>query len=774
VRLEWFPLKNIIRWTARRHGFLDPITLIARLSSFGQPAEVEQPIELLRAGVILHARGLLNARVIQHNLDWVWPLWVERQFDPNDAAFIPRAFSITHVNLTHRNWTALGLPGCALYPLVDPHGLVTPHYDGWSIDTWVFGKGGVELIPSRTQLCAQSIRFDDGVQVRSETREQGLLLRSEAWATHDGSELAAHLAISVRAPIGSWLVVSVRPYNPEGISLIERIAVEAEGMQLCINDRSIVEFEKLPASIHLSRYALGDVYRVVHQRKIEGLPSGVRGIAGASIDCPVGMASGAAVFPVDADEYTLKIRVPLKETASFDPGSTELGAGSYLTWTEALRGTSTFDLGSPDFNRINSAAVHTLVLLAPGDIYPGPYTYRRFWFRDACFMMHGLLAAGLPAAVERCIDRFAIRQRDDGYLHSQEGEWDSNGLALWAIDHFCLLAHREVKREWVDLITRAADWIVAKRLPSEGESRHRGLLPAGFSAEHLGPNDFYFWDDFWGIGGLESAAALFERSGRPSAAAQYRRGARELRAEVFRAIGDISGELGYRAIPASPYRRLDSGAIGSIVCAYPLRLIPVEDPALLGTVNFLLDHCCVEGAFFQDMIHSGLNPYLTLHLAQVLRRRNDPRAHRMFERVAHLASSTGQWPEAIHPRTGGGCMGDGQHGWAAAEWAAYVRSMFVAEEGDGLLLCSGIPIEWVESHRDLSAVRVLTSFGVVAVTITHEVRAIEIRIDAEWYGEPPPLTVRFLGGALHRIREGEHHLAISWEDLRQERGEAAR
>ena len=43
-------------------------------------------------GLVFHARGLINSRVIQHNRDWVWPFWVERQFDPRDPAFIPRAF----------------------------------------------------------------------------------------------------------------------------------------------------------------------------------------------------------------------------------------------------------------------------------------------------------------------------------------------------------------------------------------------------------------------------------------------------------------------------------------------------------------------------------------------------------------------------------------------------------------------------------------------------------------------------------------------------------
>src|SRR5262249_45286970 len=107
---RWFPWRFLVSRLARSRGFVDPLVLLSRLHRFAQPAEVTEPIELLRAGVLFHARGLINTRTIQHNLDWVWPLWVERQFNPRDVAFVPRAFSITHVNLTHRNWTAVGLP----------------------------------------------------------------------------------------------------------------------------------------------------------------------------------------------------------------------------------------------------------------------------------------------------------------------------------------------------------------------------------------------------------------------------------------------------------------------------------------------------------------------------------------------------------------------------------------------------------------------------------------------------------------------------------------
>ena len=98
-----------------------------------------------------------------------------------------------------------------------------------------------------------------------------------------------------------------------------------------------------------------------------------------------------------------------------------------------------------------------------------------------------------------------------------------------------------------------------------------------------------------------------------------------------------------------------------------------------------MKNCFVKGAFFQEMTHSGINAHLTLHIAQVLLRAGDERFFQLMKTIADLASPTGQWPEAMHPITRGGCMGDGQHVWAAAEWIIMVRNLFIREEGNTLL-----------------------------------------------------------------------------------------
>lgn len=205
---KWLPWRYLLRRAARAHGFLDPLMVAARLRRFAQPSEVAEPIELLRAGVIFHARGLINSRVIQHNRDWVWPFWAERQFDPRDPAFIPRAFSITHVNLSHRNWTAVGLPGVDSLPIVDPRGLLTPAWDGWSLDAWVITDDGRHLLPSRADHVEQILELND-LHVVTKVQAPDLALTTLVDARRHGSETICRLEAKGEAAGSGWLVVAL-------------------------------------------------------------------------------------------------------------------------------------------------------------------------------------------------------------------------------------------------------------------------------------------------------------------------------------------------------------------------------------------------------------------------------------------------------------------------------------------------------------------------------------------------------------------------------------
>lgn len=723
--MKWLPWRYVVRYVARQKGFLDPIALLSRLHSFAQPSEVGEPIELLRAGVVFHARGLINSRVIQHNLDWVWPYWIERQFDPADVSFVPRAFSITHINLTHRNWTALGHPDCQELPIVDPRGLLTPLLDGWSLDGWLLAEDGRVLLPSRAAECVQRQDMDAGVRVTTETRTDGLALTSSAWVELDSGAPVCRLRLQARSDADAWLVLALRPANPEGISFVHQVSLSPERDAWTVDDTQRVAFGAAAARHHVSDYRSGDVHIHLADRDDQ-----TRG------RCDVGMVTAAALFPVragEATEITASIPLPSAEALAADAWDTTQSTRCQLACPE------------PRYQFLYDAAIASLILHSPDDVYPGPYTYKRFWFRDAAFIIHALLCAGLTDRAERALARFPERQTTLGYFRSQEGEWDANGEVLWILQRFFALTNQAPSPDWHGPILRGARWIVRKRLSDELDAPHAGLLPAGFSAEHLGPNDYYYWDDFWGIAGLKAAASLLADSD-PAHSLEFARAADDFAAAVERSLAGCEKRLGRPAMPASPYRRLDAGAIGSIAFGYPVQLCAPDDPRLLDCIEFLLELCFVKGAFYQDMIHSGLNAYLTLEVAQVLLRAGDPRHLDLMDAVAALASPTGQWPEAIHPLTGGGCMGDGHHVWAAAEWVLMIRNCFVREEGERLILCAGIPPRWLEQDTPIRFGPAPTAFGTVSITITP---GIPPRVDwqGDWHRAAPQVEIRLPGFA---------------------------
>jgi hypothetical protein len=714
--------RYLVTRLARAYGFLDPVTLLARLRRFAQASEVGEPIELLRAGMLFHARGLVNTKAIQHNLDWVWPYWVERQFNPRDPSFIPRAFSFSHINLTHRNWTAVGLPDVPYYPIVDPRGLVTPLFDGWSLDFWLFPATGRPLQPSKLPLFDQQLHVHQGVRVRSTGRRDELLLQSDVELVLQDQEPHCRVRVHAKGPVGTRLAVMLRPYNPEGVSFVEKIAPLGDDRGWLVNGRHPVHFAKVPTQHRFSTYALGDVAMHLDAEP----PCG-------AVECEAGMATAAALFDLPPENTPLEVHVPIYD--ELEPKRRPRIAAA-PSWDEALSPLARLSIADPTIQRLYDQALTNVVLHTPLDPYPGPYTYKRFWFRDAVFILHTLLTLGATARVRRAMDRFAARQRRDGYFLSQEGEWDSNGEALWLYARFATLAGDVPPEDWLDAVARGARWISRKRLPFGSGRREAGLLPAGFSAEHLGPNDFYYWDDFWSVAGLRAAGELL--AGRePRLAADCSREAAEFLQTILRSVPEGPHRRFPGAIPASPYRRMDAGAIGSIVADYPLQLLPAADERIVKTVDFLTEHCGMNGGFFQDMIHSGINVYLTLHLAQVrLRAGQSEETWRLMECVAGFASTTGQWPEAIHPRTGGGCMGDGQHIWAAADWLMLVRNLFVREEGAELEIGAGVRAAWLDAG-ELRFGPTLTPHGPVTVRFAREGDRLRVTLDARWRHGPP-------------------------------------
>ena len=133
--------------------------IVRHLSTFqrlGERVEVELPSELLPVGARTLLRALRTRAAAQLGVDWVWPYWLDQQIDPRSRAFVPRGHLPFLVNLTRRNWTAVGNVASPWEGVVDPRGLVTPWFDGWSLDWWI-GADDRWHFPSREQGVRQTL-----------------------------------------------------------------------------------------------------------------------------------------------------------------------------------------------------------------------------------------------------------------------------------------------------------------------------------------------------------------------------------------------------------------------------------------------------------------------------------------------------------------------------------------------------------------------------------------------------------------------------------------
>ena len=705
----------------------DIVRYLSTFQRLGENVEVQLPGELLPVGARTAFRAIRTRAAAQLAVDWVWPYWLDRQLDPRARAFVPRGHLPVLTNVTHRNWTAVGNLGSPWEAIVDPRGLVTPWFDGWSLDWWI-GADDRWHVPSREAGVRQQL-LDASPVVETAMRVPGGDAIQRVYGVADGDLLIVE--IENASPVPFVAALAVRPYNPEGLAVVERI--ELHDRTVTVDGRPALVFPKPPARMAGSTFYDGDSANIVMQGNAgERLPKPLK--------CDTGLAQAAFLFPVP-HRTTLHVAIPLApvrrtrrralarrraERAPDMPTPVPTAAAVARGWHAVSRRGMRIDVPPGRLADAIDANRRFLLLFHDGaDITPGPYTYHRFWFRDAAYMVSALDRYGFHQESAEVISHFRDRQRVDGFFYSQRQEWDANGAGLYAAaEHYRLTGNADVLD--ATAVDHAVRWIerTRNRKRRRKDPALRGLMPASVSAEHLGPLDYYYWDAFWSLRGLLDGATLLDAAGNNDAAGQARVWATALRADLDRSMALVAERLGTAAIPAGPRRRIDPAIIGSLSACWPLNLLDAGDPRIVATADALRDRFCVDRAFFQGISHTGLGTYLTLQLAFVELEAGDRRALDRIEWMVEAATPTFTWPEAIHPQLGGGCMGDGHHGWAAADFLTFIRRLLVREIEGGVALCSMLPSAW--TGQPLEVHDAPTYYGRLSFAV-------------RWHGERPAL-----------------------------------
>lgn len=736
-----------------------------RATRIGQGDQV--PTQLIPIGARLWARGWFNKRFFDTHLGWVLPYWATRQLDPNDVSFVARGLKPLLVNESLRDWTMIGNPESKNEAIVDPRGLVTSQPQGaaWSLDIWLAVDGEV-FFPSRLdESVIHQQLFENLPIVQTQYEPERLRVNQEAFAVRDnvGNDWAI-ASVSVENPRAdsrtASLFLSARPFNPEGAALIEQIEFRQGAddiTELWVNGTASALVPK-PDALACGNEENGDTALTL--ARMNGV---------TNLTSQAGVATAVAQYSLELRPHSNRVVtavLPMQPAREFPSearnwiapdAAVTLRRDATARWREWMQRGMQIRVPDDAIQNAFEANKAYLLLFHDGDsITPGPFLYHDFWFRDAAYMLNALDQLGYHQQVNTVLARYFERLQKDGYLLAQEGEWDSNGQALWNfVEHARLSGDYEVlARDYWHLLN-AAHWIDATRQKTKrgrGHPPEYGLLPAGLSAEHLGPNDYFYWDDFWGLAGLRAAvyaAKIFDNTDDEK---KLQKGYDAMRADVDASIAGTAARTGASWIPASPYRNADSAMVANLAALYPLRLISTEDPRLLATQSELKNVAWMEDALFHHVGHAGFGTYLSLHVAGCLIFQRNPEAWKTIRWLLKHATSTYTWAEAIHPRTRRGGMGDGHHGWAAAEFLSSVRNALLFEEDDHLVLTPALPDDWVVETFSIRVENAATYFGKVGYTIAFGDHTATLVLKPEWRQPPAfvewdlPLGIKTAGG----------------------------
>ncbi len=666
----------------------------------GRPSRVIFPTELLEQGLSLVLSGLNNTMAFQSNPDWVWPYWYERQRDPSSPQFIPTGMNLVTSNLVLRNWTSIGLPGSTLESLIDPVGMLTLKPYGWSVFPYLRFQGKDWIPPLMAGGIRQHLADDVWPEVVTEYHiDHRLAWESTVRSIAIGSEeLVAFTHILENLdpqPLSLTFGLAIRPYNPLSISHINRIKLR-DGLWRVNHQPALWMLDK------------PDWVTVGDRNHIDPLFADRAGKEKTSHSSKSGIATGIAEFDIvlaPGERRTLESIGTLHSGKTtllqkFDkPNHTSLQVAKESVqriWED--RSATGMQLQLPDrrWQTAFSALRNRLYVFDDNDHFsPGTYFYHHHWVRDSAFISMAYATLGWTDDLRGKAYGMLGLQTADGFFRSQNGEWDSNGEALYSLANYaqCSGDIECLEKFWPHAL-KACRWIDRKKRETRNDpAEHRGLLPAGFSAEHFGPNDHYYWDNFWSIAGLSDALWMAETQGAHESV-WIREVLGAYRDDLSNSIRLALTKSNGTGLPSSPYRRVDSASIGNLVALAPLDLYPATTPWLQQTVDTLYNECMHDGMFFQKIIHTGLNAYLSIQLARAMLAMDDMRWIKVFTSVLEHATPTWTWPEAIHPGSLGGCMGDGDHGWAAAEVVSFLASLMVRIQDNALQLGRGIPRNW--------------------------------------------------------------------------------
>ena len=653
-------------------------------------------------------------------------------------------------------WTVVGLPRDEHDALFSEDGSVESRPGGFSIEPFLYADG--RLLSWRDGVTAHSL--DGGFRpIPTARRVVGdLALATTAYASGRPGSAAIWVRYDVvnagPRPREVRLFAAVRPVqvNPPwqflgtagGAASVRTL--RATTRQLVVNDSDFVVAFTPATAVGVASFDSGSVVDAMRRGTV---PRAI------SVNDPAELAEAAfswalSLRPRDSAQVWLmlpargvRVGVPDLPDAGLAARTRSMGtnrlAEARALWDRELGATEIElpETGAALARTLRTALAHVLINARGPAIQPGTRSYRRSWIRDGALTSSALMRMGHADDARGFLDWFMPYVFPNGKVPccvDHRGadpvtENDADGELLYlAAEHFRITGDSAtVRRHWSTL-ARVATHLDSLR-NSRRTSAYRtpdsllvfGLLPPSISHEGYSAKPAYsYWDDWWGVRGLDDAGQLARVVGDAGASARFAMAGQEMRRDVVASIARSMALFGRRALPGAAELG-DLDPTSSTMALEPAQaLSDLPRAAVLATFDSAW--ATLERRRQPGSTWDIFTPYEWRDVGAYIRLGQPERAHAYADWLMTMRrpAEWNQWSEAVwrEPRTPK-FIGDMPHGWVASDFMRATLDMLAYErEADATLVVgAGIPIGWARSKSGVVVTGLRTWWGALSLNV---------------------------------------------------------
>ncbi len=654
------------------------------------------------------------------------------EFIHSVARDYPRGWHPRYWHREQSYWTPVGSPEGKRRALINEEGMVEVDEGAFSLEPMILSTSGLFTwadMSIKVGLAA------DGMPLPVVTwSHEDLCLDIMPWVDGLGDDLTLHVRYHLQMLIPESvksLAIAIRPFqvNPPwqafrnlgGVCSVHSIRQELSAMHI---DGRIIHGHPRPSHCGAASFEEGGVLAYLAEGKIP--PS-------SPVNDPSERASGVFLWDIPAGVKECEVTVSMPYAPQKHSSFFTTRKDMYDQWKKTL-GMVEWNVPSCAANAFDcwrTCAGHILINRDGPAMQPGPRRYTRSWVRDCVIMGSALAKAGLPHPLRLFIEWYSSFQRDDGFVPcvvDRDGidwlvEHDSHGQFLWGI--------REVYRHVRDAgfleshlphARKAAAYLITLRglrmtddYRKEEKDPRYGLLPESASHEgYLAHPVHSYWDDFWGIRGLEACADIYETLGYETEASLWREEANAFESDVLLSLDRVIADKNLDYIPGSvEWADFDPTATSNAIA-----MLDFADALPAGPLAAML--ASYLDAFHRkhrgEMPWNNYTAYEIRIIGAFVRLGNRDTAQELLEFFLsdRRPLEWNQWPEITwrDPRSPGH-LGDIPHTWIAAEYIIALTSM-VASERDAtqsLVLAAGLPWKWIATGEGFAVRHLPTTHG---------------------------------------------------------------